>query len=364
MNKKITGRRILALTPWSIFPAKSGGTQRCLNLLSHVGDVTILSVDWKADQVFEKKYRNLRQIVLPISAEAKTLAKEAFEKYQLQSWDAIPWLINESLDGHKEFINRFSPELIFLEHPWFVKLTDGHKFIYDAHNCESKNSEMLFGQESNDLLFVNEIEKFTLENADHVFYCSEADLNCIDEIFPIRKKSTMIPNGADLHRKKKTKNVKQLLFIGTAYRPNITAAQNLIDKADELSDYEIVVVGGCGEYLKSNSENVKILGTVSNRRLFREIKKSFALVNLAESGSGTHLKIALAQSFGLPVVTTEIGSRGFKAPIVANRNLNQALEKLTLNYEEYSLSAYREAKNNTWDSHGVEIRKIATELLD
>lgn len=355
--------KILALTPWPILNADSGGTIRCLNLLEQLGKVTVLTIDWAGNQSKIEKYKQLTQITLSIDTATKTYAEQLMEQYDLQSWDAIPWLINDRLDQHKNFIAKHKPDLIVLEHPWLVKLAENYRFIYDAHNCEHKNTQMLFGEKSHDFNFVSEIEKFTLENASHILYCSQDDLICMNKIYSVQDKSTMIPNGSKLHRKKNNKKSKRLLFIGTAYRPNIQAAQNLIDNAESLSDYEIVIVGGCGEYLKSESKNVKILGVVSDRRLFSEIKKSFALVNLSEIGSGTHLKIALVQSFGVPVITTKIGARGFKAPIVIDKDLHQALKELNLNYEQYSQSAYDEAKRNTWNSHGERIRKITAELL-
>jgi hypothetical protein len=54
---------------------------------------------------------------------------------------------------------------------------------------------------------------------------------------------------------------------------------------------------------------------------------SVAFVNLVSHGSGTHLKVGRALAYGVPVITSQIGARGYSTPIVTD-DVPKAVDKV------------------------------------
>jgi glycosyltransferase involved in cell wall biosynthesis len=129
---------------------------------------------------------------------------------------------------------------------------------------------------------------------------------------------THIPNGTHLPDKVATGQNLNLIFIGSLYEPNVRAAQRLIDMAHLLPEYHIHIVGRCTEPLTSDEPNVTLHGYKTEQALDRLLQMSHVFVNLVTEGSGTHLKIAKALAYGLPVVTLPAGSRGYEAVLVTD----------------------------------------------
>jgi hypothetical protein len=54
-----------------------------------------------------------------------------------------------------------------------------------------------------------------------------------------------------------------------------------------------------------------LVGEVTEEQMHHYFVNAFAFVNLVSQGSGSHLKLARALSYGLPIITTAIGARGY-----------------------------------------------------
>jgi hypothetical protein len=306
--------KVLALVPWDISISDTGGKQRCYELLTGL-DVTTFALSWD-NQEAQTALNGMPYRVIPAGVKAVDRAHKLFGQ-GFHSYDAMPTLCLDDLNVMRKAIDDFNPDLLVLEHPWLVELTDGRPYLYDAHNFESMNTAMLFGRNSMDYNMVADIERWAVSGAEHVTYCSADDWRMMGDNWELPP-GTHIPNGTHLPDKVATGENLNLIFIGSLYGPNISAAQRLIDMAHLLPEYHIHIVGRCSEPLTSDEPNVTLHGYKTEQALDRLLQMSHIFVNLVTEGSGTHLKIAKALAYGLPVVTLLAGSRGYEAVLVTD----------------------------------------------
>jgi glycosyltransferase involved in cell wall biosynthesis len=350
--------KVLALTPWPIIPAESGGKARCYNLLKELDDVTVYALDWEGDEETVTRVGNLLQVTIPADTEAKEQAKKLFKSIGLKSYDAIPSLTKTNLKTFKEKIDQFDPDIIVLEHPWLIDLIGDRPYIYDAHNCETKATAQLFGIKTYDFDLVKSLEAKTIREAEHIIYCSKQDLELMDKIQHITCATTLIPNGTHLPSNTAEGNNKNLIFVGSMYLPNAIAAQQLADLAPQLPDYTITIVGGCSRAVITDQPNVRLLGHISDKQLHEQLLNTSIFINLTTRGAGTQLKVAQALAYGIPVISTEIGARGYVTPhITTPETILDSIQHVTENWEGYSYNARLEAEGLEWSNLGKELRK-------
>ena len=302
--------KTLALVPWDISTPDTGGKQRCYELLTGVPGITTFALSW-GNQEKQTALEGMPYRVIPAGAKAVDRANKLFGQ-GFRSYDAMPTLCLADLNVIRKAIDDFNPDLIVLEHPWMVELTDGRPYLYDAHNFETMNTASLFGRNSMDYALVSDIERWAVCGAEHVTYASTDDWRMLGENWELPE-GTRIPNGTHIPENVATGENLNLIFIGSAYAPNVRAAQRLIDMAHLLPEYHVHIVGRCAETLTSDEPNVTLHGYKTEQALDRLLTMSHIFVNLVTEGSGTHLKIAKALAYGLPVVTLPAGSRGYEA---------------------------------------------------
>ena len=358
--------KILALTPWPIIPANSGGTQRCYQLLQGIDDLVVLSLDWDNDRETKQHQSGVTYHVVPADDKAKDQAKKLFKSVGLRSYDAIPSLTANSLTNFKKTIDSYDPDLIILEHPWLVDLIGDRPYIYDAQNCETVVTAHLFGEQTYDFELVKEIEQRCIREAEHIIYCSEADMPIMDKLQHITCPTTHIPNGTTAPKRtigKENKDSKQLIFVGSMYQPNVLAVHNIISVAKYFPDYTFTIVGSCGVNVQNTEPNVHILGHLNDDALHNEFLKSHAFINPTVSGSGTQLKVAQALAYGLPVISTSIGARGYTSPIIVTYNtVAGALRLLAEEYETLSAEALAEGQSLDWENLRTQYKTVINEF--
>lgn len=338
--------KLLALTPWPFIPARSGGTERCYNLLKALPEVTAYALDWSGKEANER-HGNITYRVIPADDEAVSQAKKLMGN-GLHSWDGIPSLTQRNLTTIKTEIAKFDADLIILEHPWLIDLIGDTPFIYDAHNFEAQNSQGLFGTNTLDIDIVRNLEARALREAEHITYCSEADWLSMKMAYKFDTPGTLIPNGADRQATARGFDSRNLIFIGSLYAPNIEAANNLIALAPQLPEYTIQILGPCATAVTSDAPNVQLIGAVTDKQRDQYFDQAHQFVNLIWHGSGTHLKIARALSHGLPVVTTPIGARGYSLTPIGVMNAVDMIRYNTANYEQAQQQAIDESQHYDW----------------
>jgi glycosyltransferase involved in cell wall biosynthesis len=199
-----------------------------------------------------------------------------------------------------------------------------------------------------DYNMVADIERWTVSGAEHVTYCSADEWRMMGDNWELPS-GTHVPNGTHLPDKVATGENLNLIFVGSLYGPNIKAAQRLIDMAHLLPEYHIHIVGRCAEPLTSDEPNVTLHGYKTEQALDRLLTMSHIFVNLVTEGSGTHLKIAKALAYGLPVVTLLAGSRGYQATHVTElEHTPDMIREVTRDWNNRHTIALNAAQQYDW----------------
>lgn len=119
---------------------------------------------------------------------------------------------------------------------------------------------------------------------------------------------------------------KDLLFIGGfKHKPNVDGVLWFVDEVfdkikKEIPNVKFNIVGSnaCGEILKLQSENINVLGFVSDEELSNLYKSTRVVVAPLRFGAGMKGKVVEALYNKCPIVTTSIGAEGIN-------NLNNAI---------------------------------------
>lgn len=353
--------KILALTPWPIYPAQSGGTERCWNLLSRLGEITVYALDWNGTEHHER-IGQLNYRVIPADPEAVAQARKLMAS-GIKTFDPMPMLTRNNLKTFTAAIEAYDPDLIILEHPWMLDLIGDRPYILDAHNCETVNTGVHNGIHSLDFDLVRNLERRAVQGAEHLIYCATDDLNNMRKAFPFDTPHTLIPNGCELSDVITTGEQLNLIFIGSNYAPNVQAAKNLVALAHLLTEYQIQILGPCATAVHSDEPNVQLIGYVTDKQRDWYFQNAHAFVNLTEQGSGTHLKVARALSYGLPVITTPIGARGYDNLLVTSiANTPDMVRAIRYNWRDHAANARMQAHDLQWDSLASKLRTVIGEL--
>ncbi len=246
-------------------------------------------------------------------------------------------------------------DIIVLEGPWQYPLIkdkiDHQLLIYDAHNVES-----VLRVDNKWESYVKDLEQELCQQADLVLTVSESDTSEFANKFevPISKIKT-IPEGF-VKNEIPWKGIgsNELIFIGSAYLPNITAAKKLIEMATELPQFKFKIVGTVCSALRKRDlpTNVTLMGILNEVQKSQELSCSLLALNPVEFGSGRNLKINDYVSHGVPLITTEIGSRGFE-PELRDLFFIEAVNKFNEKIIEISKS------EKTLALRSAEMRKYA-----
>jgi glycosyltransferase involved in cell wall biosynthesis len=349
--------KVVGLVPFDIYPSIFGGAQRCANLLERVGPITVLALDWHGESRVEQ-HGDVTYKTISAGDKAKERAKKLFGQ-DLFTYDGMPAFCQSDLDHIRAAIEAEAPDLIILEHPWLYPFVGDVPFIYDAHNAEAFLTSIRWPGGIDEQV-VRELERAVTINAKAMTYCSELDAEILRKFYPITAPMHFIPNGTDLPDKLAEGKTKNLIFVGGYYGPNVVAAQELANQAHLLSDYTIQLIGACGQKVRTTQPNVELYGHVDDDKLDELHRNAFAFVNLMHTGSGTSLKVARAMSYGLPVISTKIGARGYEGVELVERgqSITNAIDLIANDWDTYSKTSRAYAEKISWGRVGVKFRGV------
>lgn len=250
--------------------------------------------------------------------------------------------------------------------------------VYASHNCEIDLSRQMFPK--NDLAhkYVYEMEKYLLDRSSVITYCSKDDIVKLNSEYPNMKPSFYIANGTDrregLVRRDNSKS-KDIIFIGSGHGPNVDAAKGLIEVARSMPEYTFNIIGKCGESIDSRGlpSNYVVHGFLNERLTDLLFENSVAFINPITSGSGTHLKIMRALSYGLPVISSRVGLRGFSEEEIkdtllvadTNQEMTDHIRSLSDStfYKKISDNTLKLADNYYWDVIQKQFRDVCEDLI-
>lgn len=355
--------KIVALTPFGIEPPSFGGAERCYNLLTRLGDITTIALNWQGVDE-ERQIEGMKYRLISADDAAVEQAQKLF-KLGVMTYDPMPLLTQSNQTKLKAAIAEEEPDLILLEHPWLVPFVGDIPFVYDAHNAEGYLTQSRWPN-SYDADLVEELERQAVTKAKAITVCSEVDAMILKKRYQVDTAMHYIPNGTDIPAKPSEGQTKNLIFIGSIYGPNIKAAQDLANIAPLIPDYTIQLLGPCASLVKTDAENVELVGPVTETEKDEYFRNAYAFVNLVKQGSGTSLKNGRAMAYGLPVIATKVGARGYPTAIQAEtpvevlhvlRKLNDP--KLTqLDWRTESKKNLDYAKTISWDVVGEAFRGV------
>ncbi len=385
LNTKEERKKITVVSTFPIFPPQGGGQARTYHLYKNLAkeyDIEIVSFT-NADQ---KEYNgfiapNLKEIRIPKSIEHQN------KEWELESKIGIP-ISDIAMISLAGYTAKYGDELkhsieksniVVLSHPYLynevMKYITKQKIIYEAQDVESViKKEMLPNSNVAQKLVkqVFEIEKECCEKSDLIMVCAKEDLKTINSVYDISvNKMIIVPNGVDCNATYFTSTEERLdnkqrlglfkekigLFMGSWHKPNLEACEEIIKIAPKCPDTTFLLMGSqCSFFAKQKlPQNIGLLGVVEDNiknLIFSSV--DFAL-NPMLSGSGTNLKMFDYMSAGIPIITTEFGTRGIKnKDLFIIGNINEFPELITDYDLLKNVELVEEARKYTTDNFSWE----------
>lgn len=334
-------KKITVPVTFGVYPAQGGGQTRLLELYLSVADtydVEFVTNNIDLDTLKEKvKIKTgLSEVKIKISDALRDKMDIYERELGCPTGDIVNVLDHElNPEYTKAFIESAkTADVIAFSHPHLYnvyKASGVNKpFIYEAQDVEYKIKKEMYkdGETATRLLeALFEAEKNCCLESQFIITCSEKDKADLAELYSVDPaKILVVPNGVDTNdvpftsidsriRKQNAMNlsVKKIgIFMGSYHKPNLEACDHIIKIAPECKDTAFLLMGSqCYYYTeKVLPKNVGLLGFADDdvkQKLFETC--DFA-VNPMFSGSGTNLKMFDYMSAGIPIITTEFGTRG------------------------------------------------------
>ena len=343
--------KILVLSTYSIYPPVSGGKIRAFNLykgLSKEFDVTILSIDETYSKTeFSDSFREIR---IGKNFRFRLHQRLIERKTKVSSGDIA------CIEGYKflpDLIQKFNElklesEAIILIHPYLFNLVKNENLpvIYDAPDVEFNQKKGMFLNKKY-LSLVRDIEKQAVEKSNLICPVSKEDATEMKNLYSIPdNKIFVVPNGIDTSKIKlltnedKKKLKKKLgfdendfiaVFIGSYHKPNLEAVRYIEKFAQEIRDKNIkfIIIGGASEGVKKEMGNLIPLGILKDDEKDLIMKVADIGLNPILSGSGTNIKVLEYIAYGLPVISTPFGARGFsKSKVIVIVEIGKFIDKI------------------------------------
>jgi len=364
----------------------SGGSERSFKLLESISghDVHVVAFSWGGEDHSTTLADGTKFSVYAADPGTARRGNNQRQRLDGKSRDLTIYLLKDFMTKFKNVVRKElkDTDLVILDHfataPLFDELNVNNlPVIYASHNAEITLAEQLYKVNSLDLKVTAQMEELALNLCDLYTYCSTQDEQKIREFYKTNKKSVYIPNGTQIRKPDAdvSRNNKVVLFVGSGHPPNVVAAKNLIPIAQALPDYTFKVVGDASNALKTMkpSDNIEILGKVDDETLDYLFKSSGVFINPMESGAGTHLKVMKALSYGLPIISSTVGARGFSEEeidscMLIGDNSDEMVEAIlklgdTKVYASLSESSYKLAKSFDWENIQGEFKDVVESML-
>ncbi|MDL2302286.1 glycosyltransferase [Lachnospiraceae bacterium OttesenSCG-928-D06] len=340
-NKKNRKKITVATTITASGVIKAGGTNVINGLYTRLAQYFDIEMVYIAP-INEKARRyeivpGLTEIVIPktnahVNAEREiTLKLNATTSYDI----SLLYCLHHTPEYAKVLQESIkTSDIVIVDRPYLYyevrKYLNGRALLQRSHNIEYffKKANLPTNNYSSKILAdLFELEKECSENCNMNFMCSEEDMCTLNEMYGIENnKINLIPNGVsctdnpfcsieeriNLKKKYGLANEKIAIFIGGGHRPNIEACEMILNVATYCDDTKFFFAGPLCSTLetKKRSNNVGLLGTISEDSRKYLFSVSDISLNPMFSGSGSNVKMFDYMSMGLPIITSTFGARG------------------------------------------------------
>lgn len=377
-------KKITVTSTFGIYPPQGGGQARIFNVYREVGkwaDVEVISyTDCDKNKFEQQLSRGLYEIRIPHELAHQEQIWKLERKAQLPLGDIAELKLGGETQAYCDTLKGSIEkcDLVIFSHPYLYPLgkqyLNGKPFIYEAHNVEYLMKKEMLPESiiKEELLsWVFEAEKECCEKSQFIMTCSDEDREKIHELYEIPlDKIIVVPNGVNakeiqftpviqrLENKKRLglSNEKIGVFMGSWHGPNLEACEVLFKVAEQCPNVKFMLMGSQCMYFKDRKlpSNVASMGLVSEEAKARVFSTADFALNPMYSGSGTNLKMFDYMAGGLPIITTEFGTRGIEKKdsfIIANTvdEFAKAVNQLSLNREVQRVEQARAYVENTFD---------------
>ena len=325
--------QVLVTDTAPLYPPLWGGPKRIWGLYSNFSqdlfDITYVGVKPGlrngSRYSFNKIRDNFREILCALPAHYYFWY--AFEKMAFRgtSLDLFTYLWMRTDWHFKYALNSQNADILICSHPWpalCVNKNNNQFFIYDAHNCEYLLMDRILGKHMLKKFVLRQVKKIegaACRKSDLILVCSEKEKQSFIDLYKVNEnKIIIVPNGANIREEieEKSREDRTVIFIGAYYKPNIDAARFIIKElAPRLKEFKFLIVGTVFDAFRTEKipGNLKFLGKVSDEELGAALKASDIAIHPMFDGSGINIKMLDYMSYGLPIVTTQIGARGIES---------------------------------------------------
>ncbi len=225
-------------------------------------------------------------------------------------------------------------DCVVLSHPYLFyevqKYIGDKPFIYEAQDVEYiiKKEILANSKKKKEYLeSVFEIEAECCRKSAFIATCSQEDSDTLAKLYHISAdKFLVVPNGVDVsqtiftpvdQRRQKQEsaglgNEKIGIFMGSWHGPNLEACEKIFELALLCPSVKFILMGSQCDFFDRRSvpSNIGMLGIVEEHIKNRVFSLADFALNPMTSGSGTNLKMFDYMAAGLPIITTEFGTRG------------------------------------------------------
>jgi glycosyltransferase involved in cell wall biosynthesis len=365
--------RILVVTPFPLFPTSHGGRVRVWGIaraLSAAGATVDVVCPWTPavrPRRFVREGVTIHPHMLPVNVLPLAMGQRLVPPLVMLSWQPFA-------AGPRQILARFRGYDIAQFHfcanaGWMGREPAGAKVVYVAHNVE--RDYLTFGPRS--LLApeaaartVARLEARAVAASDLVVACTEADAQRFRALDGTTKQIVVIPqaNDARIPADSETRlrarrelgladDELALAFVGGP-APHNRAALEFLERSVMTRlqrPARLLAIGAVtrADGARSASSRTIRLGYVED--LSSVLAAADVGVNPVTRGSGANCKVALYLSAGMPVITSEVGLRGYEhlrdeCILAEPERFADALEQLAL----HDGARVRPALLSNWES--------------
>jgi glycosyltransferase involved in cell wall biosynthesis len=341
-----TRKKLVSLSTYPVYPPKGGGQARVYYLcreLSKEFDVHVVClVD--GGQKPAVHHVNDHYIVEYVPADGTYCEKD----WALYKAGGIP-TTDVAIVGYHEHAPSFvkaartamsNADVVVAEQPYTYiiakRFAANQVRIYNSQNVELILKQQMFRESSvRDVVleWTEQAERLACEDADLIVFCSNSDKDNMALVYPTAKsqRSIIVENGAASETisylsSTERRSLKERIFSGPRigifvaswHQPNIEAVRHLDTIAARTPHILYFVVGTVGAYFMESGEiaskNIVFTGLVSAEEKDLLLQVADFAVNPMSTGSGTNIKMFDYLASGLPLVSTDVGTRGIELP--------------------------------------------------
>lgn len=335
-------KKITVTSTFRIYPPQGGGQSRTFHLYREAAqwaDINIISYTEGGKPPFEARLAaGLREICIPRSTSHQEQIWELERKANFPLSDIAELKLGGETAGYREKLKAsiMESDLVVFSHPYLYplgkKYLGSKPFVYEAQDVEYliKKEMLPESKVKQELLsWLYEAEKECCEKAEFIMTCSEEDRSKISELYHIpEEKIIVVPNGVDTQEIRYTSVLERMrnkeflglsrekigVFMGSWHGPNLEACQVLFQVAEQCPEIQFMLLGSQCQYFEGKKvpNNVALMGVVSEETKAVVFQTADFALNPMYSGSGTNLKMFDYMAAGLPIITTQFGTRGIQ----------------------------------------------------